>query len=143
MNRTTILVAAVLPMVSSCASFSGGGVSSSSSLQSAHNCKAGPVKVINAERGASIMKVIPKVVCAPRNGTVIFKIIPSRNKNTARTKQGAGNPEPAAWLDKGNTKSESEMMLTVSATAILGLYKYSITIDGVGTLDPHAEVIPE
>ncbi len=109
---------------------------------SAHGCSHGPVIIISAQKGASILKVRPKLVCARRGSEIRLRIVPARKKDTVTTNPHGVNPGVDAWLEGKNTGSETEIIINVLNDAELGVYKYSVTVDGVGTLDPHAEVIP-
>lgn len=142
MNRIAILIAALLLVLSGC--------DKKDDSVSVRPCKLGHVKIISTDRNQdfAILKVVPKKVRVCPGGQIKLTIAPQRALDAVSTKpQGLQhpkgvNPGPDDWLDATNENSKNEMFIDVPLETKLGVYKYSVTVDGVGTLDPHAEVIP-
>jgi hypothetical protein len=81
-------------------------------------------------------------VCAGR--TITVEIRPSVGPGQAQTMQAGG--EAVDWLDgrngdEGTGRGTSEIHLVVRESAAEAVYKYSIRIAGVGTLDPRVRVV--
>ncbi len=97
---------------------------------------------VTVNHKASILKVTPELRNVRFGGTVTIKTVPAKGKDKAHTKQAPGTPR---WLT-GHCNRKGEIVLPVPENA-LGprqkekTYKYSVTVDGVGTIDPRVRVI--
>ena len=81
----------------------------------------------------------PEFVTICPGYTLIIDIVPSIRIDQAETKDDPSNPVPAPWIAKKNA-TRSQIFIPVLENTVEGTYKYSITIEGVGTLDPRARV---
>lgn len=144
MNRIAFfLIAALLLVLSGC--------DAKDQQSRVESCKSAQVTIISTARGQAqfaILKVVPRKVHVCPGGRITLKFQPERVLNAVSTKpQGSkhlkgSNPGSDGWLNAENKNSKNEMFIDVPPEAKLGVYKYSVSVDGVGTLDPHAEVIP-
>jgi hypothetical protein len=73
------------------------------------------------------------VVCAGQR--VVINVVPAVPPGAATTAPAEKNPGPSDWLRSENREGDTTI-IQVPDDAIPGDYKYSITIAGVGTLDP-------
>ena len=91
---------------------------------------------------AANLKATPELRNVRLGGTLTIKTVPPTKANKAHTKQAPGTPR---WLT-GHCNRKGEIVLPVPQNA-LGprqkekTYKYSVTVDGVGTIDPRVRVI--
>ncbi len=97
------------------------------------------VTVKHSKTGLRVTKELKEVRAG---GTFTIKTSPRKNTNKAHSKQAPGTPR---WLT-GHCNKTGEICCTVPKTALTTrqkekIYKYSITVDGVGTLDPRVRVI--
>lgn len=76
-------------------------------------------------------------VCAGRSFAV--KAVP-RAAGAIRTSPERGNPAADGWLS-GTAESGGEVVITIPESTPEGVYKYNVTVDGVGTLDPRVSVV--
>lgn len=70
--------------------------------------------------------------------TLTLKLMPPLEAGAARSAPARENPDDAAWLS-GSNRERDRIVLTV-ADGAEGTYKYSITVDGIGMLDPRVTV---
>lgn len=144
MNRIAIfLIAALLLVLSGC--------DAKDQQSVVESCKSAQVTIISTAQGQAqfaILKVVPQKVQVCPGGRITLRFQPERILNAVSTEpQGSkhpkgSNPGPDGWLNAENKKSKNEMFIDVPPEAKPGVYKYSVRVAGVGTLDPHAEVIP-
>ncbi|MCZ6500742.1 MAG: hypothetical protein O6844_09685, partial [Gammaproteobacteria bacterium] len=139
MNKLTIMIATVLLVL--------GGCDRTNESASVRPCSMlAHVKIISTDQNDNfaILKVVPKRVRVCVGGQIELTFAPPRPLNTVSTKpDGANhpngaNPGPDGWLVKENSANKNEMMIDVLPGTEPGDYKYSVTIVGVGTLDPYA-----
>lgn len=142
MNRITVFTATLLLVLSGC--------DRTDESVSVRPCMRAKVKIISTDQNQSfaILKVVPKKVQVCIGGQIELTFAPPRELNAVSTKpdgkkhaKGA-NPGPDNWLVKKNKTSKDKMLIKVLPGTTLGVYKYSVSVTGVGTLDPYAEVIP-
>lgn len=76
-------------------------------------------------------------VCAGLTFTV--KAVP-RASGTIRTSPGRGNPAADSWLS-GAADRGGDVVIIVPEATPEGVYKYNVTVEGVGTLDPRVSVV--
>jgi hypothetical protein len=79
------------------------------------------------------------VVCPGQR--ILIKVVPPVDPGQARTMAGGENQE-ARWLNSTNKQDRHRTIIQIPDAKDVeeGEYKYSITIDGVGTLDPRVRV---
>lgn len=103
-------------------------------------CSDKNVTVVNA---AGRLQVSKDVVEVCRGNSVVLKFRNSAARNTVHTRQPPGAPTPAPWLNVDNTDTEQLTIMvppeTTPARSGDG-YKYTLQIDGLGTLDPRIVV---
>lgn len=74
-------------------------------------------------------------MCAGRS--IVIAIAPPVEAGSART--APGDEKQPDWL-RATSGGRGNIEVRVPEDAVYGTYKYSITIDGVGTLDPRVTV---
>ncbi len=72
---------------------------------------------------------------------IILEINPPLGNGKVTTNPDGPNPGLDNWIYKTNAVND-KIVLEVPMGIKEGDYKFSVTVDGVGTLDPHADVIP-
>lgn len=78
-------------------------------------------------------------VCRGGTLTVIFRPIGKDGGKPAHTAPGPQNGK-AAWL-RGSSPKGDRIVLDIDESVPLGEYKYDVTVDGIGTLDPRVRVM--
>ena len=94
---------------------------------------------VTVRQAPGFLAAFPEYIDVCRGQTVTISIDPPVEAGSARTEPASGNPDEAAWLQKAN-RDRGSIVIEISETAALGIYKYSITVDGVGTLDPRFRI---
>jgi hypothetical protein len=106
-------------------------------------CRARTV-TLNHVRHASISVTNPVIdVC--RGETIGIRVVPPVDPNRARSSPGPENPS-ATWLDRESMDGRRIDILVPppdaeDAPEVGEELKYTLTIDGVGTLDPTIRII--
>lgn len=94
---------------------------------------------ITVRQAPAFLDVFPEYIEVCRGRTVTINIAPPVDPGSARTEPASGCPG-AEWLKRENREGD-KIVIEIPETADLGDYKYSITIAGVGTLDPRFRII--
>jgi hypothetical protein len=109
-------------------------------------CTAGGT-FVNVHYGDSEIKVHP-IANVHRGAALEFRLKPNRRKsdpvnyeNVKVKIKGAKTP-PASWIDLEDSyaNSNGKLVVCVPDSVAKGTYYYEVTVDGVGTLDPRADV---
>jgi hypothetical protein len=99
-------------------------------------------RTVTVNHASAYLRASPPEVPICRGYAVLVESRPEVGTAQMRTREDRGqNPEPATWLN-GQSDANGNIRLEVPANAASGVYKYDIEVDGVGTLDPRARVIP-
>lgn len=96
-------------------------------------CGAPPITVVHA-RG--YLALNPETVDPCRGDRLTINLAPPVAPGSARTAPAEGGPQ---WLRREN-KTRGTIYIDVPKDTKPGVYKYSITIDGVGMLDPRVRI---
>lgn len=96
-------------------------------------------RTVTVFQSTGFLAVYPEYihVCAGRSITV--KAVP-RAPGTVRTIPERGNPAADDWLSAEGEKGGTAV-IRIPESATEGVYKYNITVEGVGTLDPRVSVV--
>jgi hypothetical protein len=99
-------------------------------------------RTVTVYQARGFLAVYPEYIDVCRGETITFRAVPRISGGSIRTapdRTDKRNPGRDDWLrsDGGAT----EAAVSVPRDATLGVYKYAITVDGVGTLDPRARVV--
>lgn len=121
-NKVKMLAAGTVALLAGCAQMAGPG------------CRDREVTV---NHKAAYLEARPEHVEICPGRTLKVKLVPAPPAGSAHTAPGSQNPG-ATWLS-GRNKEPGLIALVVDEKAE-GPYKYSITIDGIGTLDPRLTV---
>jgi hypothetical protein len=96
-------------------------------------------RTVTVYQARGFLAVYPEYIDVCSGETITIRAVPHVAEGAVRTAPGGKNPGRDAWLQsEGNAM---EATLSVPTDAALGVYKYAITVDGVGTLDPRARVV--
>lgn len=98
-------------------------------------------KVMTINHSAAQLKVTPASVTVHMGCKIRLNIVPPIDIDKVSTKPDGPNPGRDNWMYKSNGVRD-KIVFEVPMGIIKGGYKFSVKVDGVGTLDPHAEVIP-
>lgn len=100
-------------------------------------------KTVTVNHAAAYLKASPEHVrkICPGNTLTVTLVPPVDRAGAARTDPMGKNKEDARWLEGRNSELD-RIVLTVPGEkeAIEGEFKYSISIDGIGVLDPRVTV---
>jgi hypothetical protein len=77
------------------------------------------------------------VVCPGQQ--IVVNIVPAVPSGSAATAPAEKNPGLSGWLQSENREG-GRIVLQIPEGTVAGEYKYSITIEGVGTLDPRVRI---
>lgn len=98
-------------------------------------------RLVTVNHAAGFLTAHPEYIemCAGQRLTI--NVAPPVDKGAARTAPAKSNPD-ATWLDsrKGAEEDEDKIVIDIPEGTKYDEYKYSITIDGVGTLDPRVRI---
>ena len=89
---------------------------------------------------AGSLDVHPEYVALCSNRLLTIHIVPPVGVDEAETKDDPSNATPAPWIAKKNGGSSDRIVIQVPNNTPVDTYKYSITIKGIGTLDPRARI---
>lgn len=118
----------------------------SASAQYSTECTAGGT-FVNVQYGDSQLKVHP-IANVHRGAALEFRLKPNRRRSDAVNYEnvqvrikGAKSP-PAEWIDEEGsyTDSDGALVACVPEDVDADTYYYMIEVEGVGTLDPRADV---
>lgn len=135
MNKLTIFIAVALLLL-----IAGGSMSPIGTSNADDPC-TDPDKVMTINHSAAQLKVTPASVTVHMGCNIRLNIVPPKEIGKVRTKADGPNPGVDNWMYKTNGVQD-KIVFEVPMGITLGDYKFSVTVDGVGTLDPHAKVIP-
>jgi len=97
-------------------------------------------RTVTVFQTTGFLAVYPEYIDVCTGESITINAVPKVAAGDLRTAPDEGNPGRDDWL-RSEGKSEGSVVINVPEDAALGVYKYSITVDGVGTLDPHARVV--
>lgn len=97
-------------------------------------------RTVTVFHGYAFLAVYPPTIDVCREQQITVKMIPKVRAGAARTSPGERDKERASWLGR-EASSRGKIVIEVPTSAELRTYKYNITVDGVGTLDPSARVV--
>ncbi len=90
---------------------------------------------------AASLRASPELAEVCPGGTLTVRLRPPAAAGAARTAPGSANPN-ANWLSGRAAKGDRiELVPDENEVEVGETYKYNITIDGIGTLDPRVRVI--
>ena len=109
-------------------------------------CTAGGT-FVNVHYGDSELKVHP-VANVHRGSALEFRLKPNRrasdkvNYENVKVKIKGAKTPPASWINLESTFADSKgkLVVCVPDSVAKGTYYYEVEVDGVGTLDPRADV---
>lgn len=95
---------------------------------------------VTVNHAAGFLVAHPEYIemCSGQSFTI--HVVPPVDEGKARTTPGKGTPDDANWLNSNNEKERNKIVIDIPKGTPYDEYKYSITIDGVGTLDPRVRV---
>ena len=102
------------------------------------------IVTLNYIANATINVYPPHIdVCAGR--TITIHIVPRADPatNPVRSSSVEGNPSPVGWLNKTSVDGASIDLVVPGPedVTIPSTYKYSLSIQGVGTIDPTIRIV--
>jgi len=97
-------------------------------------------RTVTVFHGYAFLAAYPPTIDVCRGQQITVKMIPNVRAGTARTSPGERDKERGAWLGR-EASSRGKIVIAVPTSVELRTYKYNITVDGVGTLDPSARVV--
>jgi hypothetical protein len=96
---------------------------------------------VTVNHGPAFLIAYPEYIEVCAGQTITVQVTPRVPAGEAATMQGSGDPVEASWLNNRNRSESSEILIEVPEAAAYAVYKYSIRIAGVGTLDPRVRVV--
>ena len=125
-NKVTILATGTAALLAGCAQMAG------------KSCN----DEVTVNYRAANLRASPELAEVCPGGTLTVKLVPPIGRGSAATAPGPQNPK-ATWLS-GSVSQGAEIKLHADKDEVVvdETYKYSITIEGIGTLDPRVRVIP-
>ena len=110
------------------------------------DCTAGGT-FVNVHYGDSELKVHP-IANVHRGAALEFRLKPNRrnsdkvNYENVKVKIKGAKTPPASWIDLEGTfaSTNGKMVVCVPDSVARGTYYYEVKVDGVGILDPRADV---
>lgn len=96
-------------------------------------------RTVTLNHRAASLDAHPEYVEICAGNLLTIKIVPPVGVGEAKTKDDPSNPVAAPWITKDNALP-NRIVIPVPVGTTSATYKYSITIEGVGTLDPRARV---
>ncbi len=138
MNKASIIpLSVVLTTIAGCAS--GLGPRPDAAVDAEIVCRDRTVRLRHV---AGFLAANPEYIEICREQVLTVQIVPPAGMGRARTAGGMGSSgAAAAWLNQSGNTAGNRILITVPEMAALDEYKYSITVDGVGTLDPRLRVV--
>jgi hypothetical protein len=97
-------------------------------------------RTVTVFHGPAFLAAYPETIDVCRGQEITVTVTPKVPAGAARTSPGERYRESGAWLG-GEASSGGNIVIEIPNTVELGTYKYNITVDGVGTLDPTARVV--
>jgi len=96
-------------------------------------------RTVTVFQSTGFLAVYPEYIhiCDGRSFTI--KSVP-RAAGTVQTSPVRGNPGADSWLG-GTAEKGGNVVIMVPEDTTEGVYKYNITVEGVGTLDPRVSVV--
>ena len=135
MNKLTIIIAVALLLL-----IAGGSMSPIGTSNADDPCTfADAVMTIN--HSAANLRVTPARVTVHMGCNIRLNIVPPKDIGRVLTRADGPNPGVDNWMYKTNGV-QNRIVIEVPMGITEGEYKFSVTVDGVGRLDPHADVIP-
>jgi hypothetical protein len=125
-KQLTILAMAMMALLAGCAQMAG------------RECN----DTVTVDYKEAFLHARPEVANVCRGGTLTVKFHPigkDRDK-PARTAPGRQNGN-ATWLSGSTTKGDQIILDIDEKAQVDRIYKYSITVDGIGMLDPRVRVM--
>jgi hypothetical protein len=103
-------------------------------------------RTVTVNHGPAFLIAYPEYIQVCEGQTITIRIRPRVRAGDAKTQQGRGNPAVASWLDRDNKDHAAEIRIEVPEKTVPEkkrdiVFKYSIGIAGVGTLDPRVRVV--
>ncbi len=96
-------------------------------------------RTVTVNHAVASLHAFPEYVEICSGKTLIIQIVPPVAVGNARTIDDPSNLPKAPWITKTNT-DPSKITIPVPNGTTPEIYKYSIKIEGIGTLDPRARV---
>jgi hypothetical protein len=94
---------------------------------------------VTVNHAPAFLVAYPEYLVACAGQKIVVNVIPSVRPGSATTAPADRSPGPSDWLRSENLKGGQTVIQIPEGTAA-GEYKYSITIEGVGTLDPRVRI---
>ena len=96
-------------------------------------------RTVTVYQSTGFLAVYPEYIDVCRGQSITVRTLPRLDTGGVRTAPDDKNPGDDSWLRIEGR--EGTVVMKVPENAALGVYKYSITVDGVGMLDPRARVV--
>jgi hypothetical protein len=94
---------------------------------------------VNHARG--FLAAHPEYIVVCQGQRILINLVPPVERGSARTTPAEEHAIGSPWLSGENREDRRKIVIQIPAgTVEPGEYKYNITIDGVGTLDPRVRV---
>ena len=96
-------------------------------------------RTVTVFQSTGFLAVYPEYIHVCEGQSLTIKAVP-RAAGTVQTSPARGNPAADSWLS-GRAERGGTVVIRVPEGATEGVYKYNITVEGVGTLDPRVSVV--
>ena len=96
-------------------------------------------RTVTVFQSIGFLAVYPEYIHVCDGRSLTIKAVP-RAAGGVQISPARGNPEADSWLS-GSAEEGGTVVITVPERTTEGVYKYNITVEGVGTLDPRVSVV--
>lgn len=97
-------------------------------------------RTVTVFQATGFLAVYPEYIDVCTGYNITINVVPPVADGGFSTAPESGNPGEDSWLDS-TAKRGGSAIISVPPGIPTGVYKYSITVEGVGTLDPRARVV--
>jgi hypothetical protein len=94
---------------------------------------------VSVFQSTGFLAVYPEYMHVCVGQSITVKAVPQA-VGTVQISPVRGNPAEDSWLS-GTSERGGTVVISVPEGATEGVYKYNITVEGVGTLDPRVSVV--
>jgi hypothetical protein len=97
-------------------------------------------RVVTVNHARGFLAAHPEYIVVCPGQSILINLVPPVERGSARTTPAEEHVDSAPWLNSENGEDRRNVVVQIPTDVEPGEYKYNITIDGVGTLDPRVRV---
>jgi hypothetical protein len=98
-------------------------------------------RVVTVNHARGFLTAHPEYIVVCEGQKILINLVPPVEQGSARTTPAEEHVDSAPWLNSENGEDRRKVVVQIPAENVESVvYKYNITIDGVGTLDPRVRV---